>query len=413
MIQRIETQAPLPAGKQWVLAGWLIDGQGGPVRCNVLICLAQGRIISLEERRPHDNPSVDVDLSHATVIPALMDAHVHLALSGTRDPRIRQRQLTPSRHEAHTVIAAHLEQHSRYGICAVRDAGDRQGHVQAFKQAVGPGGFNGVRFATTCWAWHARQRYGRMIGHSPTRGRDLAAALKRQLHTLDHVKVINSGLNSLERYGISTAPQFSVDELKATVALAHANGLPVMVHANGRAAVAEAIEAGCDSIEHGYFMGPENLARMADKAIAWVPTAVPMAALSQDDSLDAGQRDVARRTLDHQLEQIYHGLQSGVPIVLGTDAGSIGVDHGSSIAREIGLLMSAGLSPEQAVHCATGRAARLLRMPDAGGFLTADRRADLIAVAGRPEDLPKAVASPEAICLGGRWHKGPLPGGGH
>jgi imidazolonepropionase-like amidohydrolase len=216
--------------------------------------------------------------------------------------------------------------------------------------------------------------------------------------------VINSGLNSLKRFGQPTAPQFPLDVLKTAVTRAHAKGLPVMVHANGRVPVGEAIEAGCDSIEHGYFMGTENLARMVEKSIAWVPTAIPMAALARDRGLTSEQRDVARRTLDHQLEQIRQGLELGVPIVLGTDAGSIGVDHGAAVAQEMALLVSAGLSLEQAVHSATGQAARLLGIAD-GGVIMPGRRADLIAVAGSPQNLLSGLASVDMICLEGRWRK--------
>jgi imidazolonepropionase-like amidohydrolase len=389
---------------QSILAGWLIDGLGAPARCNVRITIVQGRIVGLEESQPDGNRPVSMDLSNATVLPALMDAHVHLVFSGTRDARIRQQQLAPSDQEANAVISAHLEQHARHGVCAVRDGGDRYGHVPEFIKSAGTRGIQGVHVSVTCWAWHAANRYGRMIGHRPDHGLDLAAALAKHLHAIDHVKVINSGLNSLKRFGQPTAPQFPLDALKVAVSQAHAKGLPVMVHANGRVPVGDAIEAGCDSIEHGYFMGSENLTRMADKSIAWVPTAIPMAALARDHSLTSEQRDVARRTLDHQLEQIRQGLELGVPIVLGTDAGSIGVDHGGAVAQEMALLVSAGLSMEQAVRSATGRAARLLGIAD-GGVIMPGRRADLISVAGSPRNLLSGLASVEMICLEGRWRK--------
>lgn len=402
MSERMQAPSFSTDTAECILAGWLIDGLGGPARRNVRITIAQGRIVSLEEFHPDDHRPVSMDLSNATVLPALMDAHVHLVFSGTRDTQIRQQQLTPSDRQAHAVIRAHLEQHARHGVCAVRDGGDRYGHVRECVGSTGQRRIEGVHVSATCWAWHAAGRYGHMIGHSPHHGIGLATALANHLGTINHVKVINSGLNSLKRFGQPTAPQFPLEELKAAVSLAHANALTVMVHANGHAAVAESIEAGCDSIEHGYFMGEENLARMADKSIAWVPTAIPMAALSRDESLTFEQRDVARRTLDHQLEQIRRGLALGVPIVLGTDAGSIGVDHGAAVAQEMALLVSAGLSLEQAVQSATGRAARLLDLPD-GGTLMPGLRADLIVVAGSPQNLPSGLASVDMICLEGRW----------
>lgn len=389
--------------EQWVRAGWLIDGQGGAVRRDAVIGIANGRITCIQTFDPHHEGHLAArDFSHATLIPALIDAHVHLALSGTRDPEKRIRQLSPTVAEAQAAIASHLAAYQRNGILSVRDGGDRFGHVLAYQNTIPTQTRPPVKISATCWAWHARGRYGRMIGRSPRNGTSLPQVLASLPEGMDHLKLIHSGLNSLDRFGHSGAPQFSYDELHIAVKMAHNAGLPVMAHANGEAAVAEAVRAGCDSIEHGYFMGADNLARLADEGIAWVPTVVPMAALADDPSLTGQQRDTALRTRDHQLDQIRRGRRLGVPIVLGTDAGSVGVDHAAAVPVEMGLFQEAGLPVEEIVFCATGRAAYLLGLPD-HHVIAPGQRADFVVVRGGPDNVAKGLSQVDGVCIDGVW----------
>ena len=117
-----------------------------------------------------------------------------------------------------------------------------------------------------------------MIGKSPGASEKLGQCICKQVRCIDHIKIVNSGLNSLVRFGNETPPQFDVMELKEAVKIGKRFGRKTMVHANGKKPVEVALKAGCHSIEHGFFMGQENLKRMAEKQIFWVPTAVTMKA---------------------------------------------------------------------------------------------------------------------------------------
>ena len=384
--------------------GWLIDGLGGPTQSDVLICIVDDRIGSLA---PYaglaDTYRPFYDLSQAAVLPAIMDTHVHLALSGNQDPQLRQAQLAYSREQTREAVAHHLIQHWQSGIVAVRDGGDPNGVVLQFIQDRRHLHHHApVHVSATCWAWHADGRYGSMIGRTPPAGLSLEAAVAAMPGGADHLKVIQSGVNSLDAFGHSTNPQFSQAQLQAAFSAARHKGLSVMVHANGRQPVQMALRAGCNSIEHGYFMGRDNLQYMADHGIVWTPTAVPMAALARSPSLTAAQTEVARRTLDHQLEQIALGHRLGVEMVLGTDAGSQGVDHGLAVAEELGLLVSAGLPLEKAVACGTANAARLLGLPQRGA-LRPGWAADFIVVPGGAHELIRDVRSIRVLSAGGRW----------
>ncbi len=386
-----------------IRAGWLVDGLGGPPQSHQLVTIDKGFIQSITpDHSAGGQKNNFVDLSHATILPALMDAHVHLAFSGTLDAAKRKAQLKALPQEIPGAIEKNLGQHLKNGIVAVRDAGDRHGAVLDAKQQRHAVGELTPHVAATCWAWHAQGRYGRMIGRTPNQGENLYDALEKGLGHSDHIKLLNSGINSLNRYGHQTPPQFSEAQLRDVARMAGPKGLPVMVHANGEAAVRTAVEAGCDSIEHGYFMGVDNLKRMADTQTFWVPTVVPMAALTQNDLVSPGQADVARRTLDHQLAQIAKALQWEVTIALGTDAGSMGVDHGLAVRQELQMLMTAGLPVTKAIGCATLNAARLMRLEKCGALLPG-WHADFLVVPGGPEELPESLDNIEAMCIKGRW----------
>lgn len=392
-------QAADRQAKQKLRIGWLIDGRGGPVLPDQLVVIAKGRIQSIEPFCGSSGSAEDVvDLTHSTILPALMDAHVHLALSGTLNETQRLEQLRQTPQQAQQNIQKHLYAHLDSGIIAVRDAGDRLG--QALKARDGPA--TPVHLSATCWAWHAPNRYGGMIGRAPSPGESLAQAIARCAAGTDHVKLIQSGINSLDCFGHQTPPQFTETELIRVRQWASARGLPVMVHANGQAAVQIALAAGCDSIEHGYFMGSDNLHRLADHEVYWVPTVAPMAVLSQAGVVSSSQTDVARQTVDHQLDQISKAYHAGVLIALGTDAGSMGVDHGTAVRRELALLMNAGLSTSQGVQCATANAARLMRLKNQGA-LRPGWRADFIVVPGGPENLLVGLEAIQAICIQGDW----------
>ncbi|MBI5895332.1 MAG: hypothetical protein HZB24_04740, partial [Desulfobacterales bacterium] len=149
------------AGKIWMRVGWLVDGLGGVVREDVCLGLCAGRIDTVEPF--HENHQPAIDLSRATVLPALMDAHVHLVFSGTDDAQARQAQLTFTPDQARAAIRAHLEGHWRHGVAAVRDGGDRRGITLEFRQ-VSPGAHPAVAVKAAGPAWHLPGRYGAMIG---------------------------------------------------------------------------------------------------------------------------------------------------------------------------------------------------------------------------------------------------------
>ena len=189
--------------------------------------------------------------------------------------------------------------------------------------------------------------------------------------------------------------------MKEAVQAAGNIGLTVMVHANGKLPVRTAVESGCHSIEHGFFMGNDNLKRMADYGAIWVPTICTMKAYMEISDPKTRGYHVAEKNLVHQLEQIEKAMEYGVTIALGTDAGCPGVYHGLSVMDELGLIIRAGFSVEQAVKSATSNAMRIHGDILNDGTISKDMPATFVIVKGKPADLPESLKD-----IKGVWVKG-------
>ncbi|MBN2059656.1 MAG: amidohydrolase family protein [Deltaproteobacteria bacterium] len=387
----------------YILSGSFIDGTGGPILPGGVLEIREGIIVSLSRVESCDlNDHNVIDLTRCTILPGLVDCHVHLAMSGTGDREFRRKQLIAPFEEIKPLISRHVDNHLRSGVIALRDGGDHQGWALRYKkECISQGVIPGV-LKTAGRAWHSRGRYGKLIGRTPFEGQDLSGSIQSDHEGIDHIKIINSGLNSLTEYGKETAPQFEQKDLEKAVITGRRLGLKTMVHANGREAVKSSVEAGCDSIEHGFFMDDENLRLMAEKETAWVPTMITMKAYSMLPGMEKMASEVAERNLEHQMEQVARAMEYGVTIAAGTDSGSPGVHHGLSLAGEIKLLVSAGLSIENAIKCASSNGARLLGLEDRIGTLRPGMPATFIAVKGGPDNLIDLLGFPEAVWVNGK-----------
>ena len=376
---------------QAIHVGWLIDGLGGPIRRDVVLRLDQGKIAEIVDAAGWRGPALD--LSRTTILPPLIDAHVHLWLSASTNPEYRVKQCQATPEEMRAQIQQNLDYCLAHGVLAVRDLGDR--HGLALSEAKRLGGDAPVKIIASGPGWHQEGRYGTLFAQAPEAGETLAAACQRLDDGAPWLKIFASGANSLKVFGQAAKPQFSGEEMRAAVAWAHGQGKKAAAHANGEEAVRLALEAGCDSIEHGYFMGEVNLRRMATAGVVWVPTLIAMKALAGYPGLPAAERAIAAKNLAHQIEQVKLGRKLGVNIVCGTDAGCPGVICGDALREELALLMKAGLTLAEAVRSASKDAAALLALP--GFILARGENADFLVVRASPAQLPRKLFFLDAI----------------
>jgi imidazolonepropionase-like amidohydrolase len=182
--------------------------------------------------------------------------------------------------------------------------------------------------------------------------------------------------------------EYSEEEIRAIVQEAHRLRRKVAAHAQGAAAIANAVRAGVDSIEHGSLVDEETAHRMRRERIYLVPTLYRLdwlieRALAQGKPASAV--DPLREARALATEHVRRAIRSGVPIALGSDATVI--PHGLN-AREFAALVRAGMSPLEAIRSGTTRAADLLGLTDRIGTLESGRLADIVAIDGNPlEDI--------------------------
>lgn len=389
----------------YIKAGWLADGSGDIPKKNVLLEITDGKFSNIEvQAHPDCCPKDDVtDLSHCTISPPFVDSHVHLSMSGTFDRNRRRQQLKFDYTSAVPVIAHHIREQLLHGVVAVRDGGDRLGAVLRYKNALIRTGGNGLAIASAGRAWHQKGRYGSLIGRFPGDGESLSSAIARDEEVADHLKLVNSGLNSLDMYGKETRPQFGLNELNKVIAQAEKRKLKVMVHANGKIPVQTAVKAGCHSIEHGYFMGDDNMKLMSELQTCWVPTVYTMGAYLEAIRIGvvAADSQVVAATLEHQINQLSLARKYGVMVAAGTDSGSTGVFHGAALGEELKLFTKAGYPFGEVIRCASFNGAKLIGIGDEYGLVAKGRQADFLALKGSPGKVPENLFDIEAIYMDG------------
>jgi imidazolonepropionase-like amidohydrolase len=179
----------------------------------------------------------------------------------------------------------------------------------------------------------------------------------------DRIKLIPTGIINFKKGAVTSAPQMSAAQIGEFVAAAKAFGRQTLAHASGDTGIDHVIDGGVDSIEHGFFVRDDQLSRMRDKQIAWVPTFAPVQC--QVDHADRMGWDAEivgnlKKILDAHAKSLMKAHAMGVQVIAGADAGSYGVAHGLGLLYELELMQRAGLSPLAVINSATGAGSKRL-----------------------------------------------------
>lgn len=385
----------------------VLDISAGCLLHNKAVFIKDGCINALIDRDKVDNFTHErtakiISLNGLTLLPGLIDCHVHFALDGTSFKGATGRWKEPKIMVDYMRVA--LYDHLRHGVVAVRDGSDIFGYGLKARNMVCDEGFSGPSVLATGFAIRKDGRYGTFLG---TGINDISEA-KNQISDLvnlnvDQIKVTVSGIVSFKEYGKVGPVQFSLSELQSIVNESHENGLRVMAHASSDEAVRLAAEAGVDSIEHGYFVSDSSLDLMAHKGIAWIPTVVPIAIQTIDpwrNSYSFEEYSIIERTYKLQLMQVKKAAELGVLLGVGTDAGAIGVRPGISYFDELQLYKDAGLSTLEIISAATQNGSRILGLDKDLGGIEPGKKPNFIAVKGNPlDDLDLLKHVEYTICL--------------
>lgn len=239
------------------------------------------------------------------------------------------------------IVRGHLEAYRKAGITFVRDGGDAK-EVSKLAKELAPE--YGIDYRTPVFALHKRGHYGGIVGHPFDTWQEYRTLIKRaKEERADFIKIMVSGLLDFAHAGTLTEEGLKREEIRAMIELAHEAGMAVMAHCNGDRTCYDTLEAGADSLEHGFFMGDETLHLLAERGIPWFPTFAPVGNL-----LGCGRfpDEEVRKNLRMQTERVKRAAELSAVIGLGSDAGAYLVPHGTGTRDEYQYLTSAGVSEE-------------------------------------------------------------------
>jgi imidazolonepropionase-like amidohydrolase len=381
-----------------IRAGVLIDGESNSPRKNQVIVIRGNRVAEVAEARIARIPADAevIDLSQATVLPGLIDAHTHIFLQGEvpaqggYDIQLLKHPLAFRAARATVSVRRALEQ----GFTTLRDMeteGAGYGDV-GIKQAIEAGYIPGPRLFVSTRAISTTGGYplegyapevevpkGVQIIDGPVEARK--AAREQLDHGADWIKVYMTHRSWVgNNRELVSQPTLTVEELRAIVDETHGWGKKVACHAYGGEGLQRALDGGCDSIEHGLDLTEAQIAQMVRQGTwlcatlsiyyhDWAPEDAP-----------EGQRD--RKRAEVHERSFRRALKAGVKIAFGTDMG--GMPWTEPIAQEFPRMVEFGMSPMQAIQSATTRAAELLDGKGKLGVIAPGAYADVVAVSGDP-----------------------------
>jgi imidazolonepropionase-like amidohydrolase len=377
-----------------IRAARAFDGVSAQLIEQPLVQVEDGRIVAVDSGGIEPPAGAEVvDLGDTTLLPGLIDAHVHLGFDASRDPVARMLAdsdatlLLRMRLAARRALAA--------GITTVRDLGDRSYLGLTLRDWFRTDGEPGPEIVAagppiTVTGGHCYFMGGEADGELEVR-RAVRAHVKAGV---DVIKIMATG-GHMTRGTNPSLPQYSVGELRAAVEEAHRLGRQLTAHAHGPSGIAAAVEAEVDCIEHCSFRvtggrqpDPALVERIAERGIAVSPT--------------VGVLGTPGPLFESFVPILEHMHRAGVRVVASTDGGVAPGKPHDVLPHAVAFLAHAGFTNAEALAAATSVAAQVVGVADRKGSLQVGKDADLVAVAGNPLVDAAALLNVRAVFRAGR-----------
>ena len=372
-------------------AARLLDVETGRVLAPAEVLVRGDRIVEVGQTVAHPAGAQTIDLGDRTLLPGLIDAHVHLFLHPGAEDLQTVQESVPER----TLIAVLAAQADLMaGFTAERDMGtEGAGSADtAVRNAIDKGMFPGPRLRVSGNAIDILGGHEDANSFNPEQhvlsnatyannAAQLVEVIRQQFKEgADFIKIYETGKDSIVDGHLSTPYQYTVDELTAAIREASRVGKRVAVHATGEPGTGVAAQAGVASIDHAEQLNGETMALMKRRGIFAVPTFTIMEYFRDHAaSPEAGARYA--RLLELHAAEFKKQIAAGVPFAMGSDVGPF--PHGTQ-AREFELMVQYGLTPLASIQAGTVNAAKLLDWAGQIGVLKSGYLADIVAVPGDP-----------------------------
>ena len=367
------------------------------------VAVADGEIVAVGDSGAVDDAvaerdaggATEVDVDGRVVAPGLIDAHVHVMMDGRPDVSTA---VSDSDYAASYRAASNLAAAVEAGVTTVRDLGSRGTLALDAGEAVAAGDIDGARVLACGRNVIMTGGHGNWFGREADGPAEVRKAAREQLKAgADVLKCMATG-GVLTEGAVTGAPELTPEELAAFTDAAAPTDTPTAAHAHGEEGIKNAVEAGISSVEHGTFMDREAAEMMAERGTYWVPTASALRGIV-DNGVEAGIPEDAVAKAEDAAERFDdawdHALDAGVPIAMGTDAGTP-FNFFEEIPQEMAHMVDYGLSPERALEAATVNAADLLGLDDVGR-VAEGHRADLVVLDADPTEDVEAWQEPDAV----------------
>jgi len=377
--EKLSLSAATGGRRIWLRVGTLLDGVSSKPLRNAHVVYDRSTILFAGENSPPSNllsanqQQPDLDLPDYTLLPGLIEAHAHFFLEGGElDLDKRSAYLKQAPEDLLNAARARLGKLVRLGIIAVRDAGDKNGVGLALSKLYASGQRPAMPYVDSPGAAiHHKGRYGSFMAEPIEDFDTLKHCVEARVAAgADRIKLIPTGIINFKQGAVTAEPQMTTAEVSELVAAAKSFGKQTLAHASGDVGIERAIDGSVDSIEHGFFVRDDQLAKMRDRQIAWVPTFSPVQ--EQVDHADQMGWDAQvvsnlNKILEQHAASLMKAHEIGVQILAGSDAGSCGVAHGLGFLYELELMQRAGLGPISVINAATGASSNRLAFKEKVG----------------------------------------------